>query len=354
MFPQSWPHTPASARSLLYSLRAVSWLKRRRKAPILKRYTKTPTSPCCDTPARESPIHTKLRTWPKDAFLKLSSIDLSKIEVPRAYLTRMVSHAIVTRFRRKAARERLLARYSTLNSDSRESDPAAGIEAEEVRGVLRDSIANLPPHYQSVLALVEEGLKPKQIAAVLASRRGRPVTPNQVSALLMRIKDALAVELRRRGFVHTIFPWLGLRRKISRWANWFRSLGTEVPLLAQQVSIAALTSVVGAASPVGNVSMEPWLEVTDSHETSASSWSVVTHETPARPGGPAGTSGDSEPTVAEIARVDLPGDQGTLRGEERRGEPAPPPEEQLLEIVRDPSRVPIPECGGIPLPVCEQ
>lgn len=268
---------------------------------------------------------------------------LEDVENPAGFLSRVLSNEIVAYYRKPSRRETCLGGIDNQEFDS--EWPGESISTLEDGKIVRDSISSLKPRQRQAMLMFGNGKSRDEIASAMN------MSAAAVTHLLARAKGNLKREITRRGYVPSLLPldWRSLiRRRISSSLETLARLG-------QSLEPVALTMTIMLVTSLGRHSLMP------DHSNSAESMlsnQIVTHELTENQTPPLNSENNNvhgarttlESKVSDrLARVEHGKTWVQLdKSSEQRREP--PPEQQLMDLLNDPSRA-LPTCPRtIPCP----
>jgi RNA polymerase sigma factor (sigma-70 family) len=259
------------------------------------------------------------------------------IRNPPAYLTRTLDNVIRARRRGDQFEFPVDPSDSCLTLRFQTFD----LERSEARQDIRAALERLKPRHRRALALLSEGVPPREIGPMLG------VNGQAARALLKRARSN-ARRLLRDGYFSVVMPrWLfrisaRLQGLLAQLDLGFES--AVVGILAVGMTVSAVPSNRGAfyAHPVRG-------------ESSALPGALIISLSPSRTSStPASEQSERSATLSAktrssqlVARAEAPDTTSDLSHHENTGDPEPGLVDQLVQLLENPSSLPTPECSGI-------
>lgn len=280
-----------------------------------------------------------------EAFARaLEKADPSRIDNLPGYLTSILNNFLADHSE-KSKRQRLFLQQSQERATS-SVELGEKLEREERKRLVGQALNSLKPRQRRALVLFGEGLTVGQIAGSLS------MTGHNTSALLLRAKANLKRELLRRGLLPATAPLIWLRRMRVRAAVVFRTLPEELGPYLATLQAAALAGFLLVPSIPRQIDILPTSRANPavtgqaigiSRETGAFRMLIPFHKGEGLPDSPSRPLDQVKSTVAHVNINDLR--TGSDRAD-NTGPSEPSLQDQLIDLVNHPDKMPLPSCGG--------
>lgn len=189
--------------------------------------------------------HAAAEDFVHESFLRAAErVDLTAVDNPRAYLTKVLDNAIANGFRGKS---RIIVGLDESMPDPK-SDVGAAFDLEERRRLVSESMTSLAPRQSRILGFFAEGKTLAQIAEL------EQTTRHKISCVVTRAKENLGKELIRRGFVPGAVPTASFPRVRMGFAQFKLRLADLIDRFDRgnviQAALAATIAAGGVGAPI--------------------------------------------------------------------------------------------------------
>jgi RNA polymerase sigma factor (sigma-70 family) len=276
------------------------------------------------------------------SFLKLlERADIDTLDVPASYLMAVVKNEVVAQLRAESSMERNVDRAASLPT-AVEHDPTDAVEEEEIARVAAAATSSLPTRQKRILAKYLAGMTPSEIADS-ESTASRRVHANQISSLLTRTSRKLHRTMATRGLL-SAGPIVQLRRRFRGYLikiqQFDRLAEAQTFVIACVITASQLAATVGASTPSDGL-LAPGGSATAAR--SAGNVMITEGMKTTKTVGRA----SAKSVRRDVASLQLVMRRADLQSRDEHDADHPGTIDQLIQLIQDPSKVPLPECGGI-------